>query len=85
MFNRYLLFCYPEYYPHGGMEDCELKTNNLDELAPYINKNYNDDLFYHFHYYDIVKDKIMYAVMETYDDENYFVRQRFVCWSEEEI
>jgi hypothetical protein len=79
---RYLLFHYPYYYPGGGMRDCELKTNNLDELVPFINQHYDDTLLDYIHYYDTVKDKLYDAVMETYENENYFTRQRFVRWEE---
>ena len=80
MFNRYLLFCCPDYYPHGGMGDCKLKTDNLDDIVSYINENYNNDLFYDFHCYDIIEDKTMDAVMETYNEGN-VVKQKFICWS----
>lgn len=83
MNNRYLLFCCPQYYPSGGMGDCELKTDNLDDIMAYLEKHYKDRLFYHFHYYDIVEDKIMYAVIEEYVNEKYFTRYRFAGWSEE--
>lgn len=79
---RYLLFYCPYYYPSGGMRDCELKTNNIDELAPFINEHYNDTLLDSIHYYDTVEDKVYDAVMETYKNENYFTRQRFVRWKE---
>lgn len=79
---RYLLFhCY-HYYPSGGMEDCEFKTNDFDELVPFINEHYNDTLLDCIHYYDTVEDDYKYAVMETYENENYFTRQRFVKWKE---
>lgn len=28
---RYFVFCISEYYPSGGMNDCELKTNDLEQ------------------------------------------------------
>lgn len=79
---RYLLFhCY-NYYPSGGMRDCKLKTNNIDDFVPFINKEYSDTLLDHIHYYDTVEDKFYDAIMETYENENYFTRQRFVKWEE---
>lgn len=36
---RYLLFTYSENYPAGGMDDCVLKTNDLEELAKHIAKD----------------------------------------------
>lgn len=79
---RYLLFQCPIYYPGGGMYDCELKTNNLDELVPFINEHYNDTLLDTIHYYDVVEDRIYNAVMETYED-NGFDRQRFIRWEKD--
>ncbi len=78
--HRYLLFHCDNYYPAGGMYDCKFKTNNFDELIPFINKNYNDTLMDHIHYYDVAEDKFYEAIMETYQDENYFDRQRFIRW-----
>jgi hypothetical protein len=79
---RYLLFYCPIYYPGGGMRDCEFKTDNLDELEPFININYKDELWGHIHYYDVVENKVYKAVMEDYVDENFYTRQRFVKWEE---
>ena len=77
---RYLLFhCY-YYYPGGGMRDCALKTNNIDELVPFIEKHYEDDLLYHIHYYDTVEDKMYRAVMEEHYVEDYRARQKFIRW-----
>ena len=79
---RYLLFhCY-DYYPGGGMRDCVLKTNNFDELVPFINEHYDDTFFDGIHYYDAVEDKVGYAVMERYENADFFSRQRFVCWKD---
>lgn len=77
---RYFLFHYYDYYPSGGMHDCALKANNIDEFIAYINNNV--DLFSNFHYYDATEDKVMYAKMEKYEDKDYFMRQRFLEWSE---
>lgn len=79
---RYLLFCYYDYYPCGGMSDCAFKTNNFDELALYIDNICNNDTFDNFHYYDIIEDKIVYADMEVYEDENGFSKYRFAEWED---
>lgn len=80
---RYLLFYYDNYYPHGGMEDCVLKTNNYDDLEQFIHTNYEDDYFQGtISYYDAVEDKTWRADMEDYENENYFTRWRFVRWEE---
>jgi hypothetical protein len=83
---RYFLFYYDTYYPHGGMEDCVLKTNNFDDLEQFIHENYEDDYFQGtISYYDDLEDKTWYADMEDYDDENYFSRWRFLGWTEEQL
>jgi hypothetical protein len=79
---RYLLFYCPYYYPGGGMRDCELKTNDIAELEPFININYDDDFMSHIHYYDIVEDKVYEAEMEDYENEEGYTRQKFVKWKE---
>ena len=78
---RYFLFYCCHYYPSGGMTDCQLKTNDFDELARYIDEHYGDEYDYRFHYYDAVEDKIMYAVMDELD-ENYCRIYKFAYWSE---
>ena len=79
---RYLLFHYYNYYPCGGMGDCDFKTNNFDELVPFINKHYAEDMLDRIHYYDVVEDKIYDAVMESYETEEFLMLQRFVEWKE---
>lgn len=82
---RYLLFHCPYYYPSGGMKDCIFKTNNRDELRPFINKNLTEPYLNSIHYYDTVEDKIIYALMDEYEDEDGFTKQKFMAWSEVEI
>lgn len=66
---RYYLFFYQDYYPLGGMEDCVLKTNNYDDLVPYINEHYGDDWYLvTIAYYDAVEDKYFEAIMEKCRD-----------------
>ena len=80
---RYLLFYYNDYYPSGGMDDCVLKTNNFDDLEQFIHKEYEDDYFQGtIHYYDAVKDRIVFAKMEKYKTEDYFIRWKFTGWKE---
>lgn len=79
---RYLLFHCDWYYPVGGMNDCVLKTNNFDDLVPFINENYYDTLMDGIHYYDTVEDKHMRAVMLQYENEDCFTRQRFIRWED---
>ena len=80
---RYFLFFYYDYYPHGGMEDCVLKTNNFDDLEKFIHENYEDDWYMGtIAYYDTLEDKYFVAYMETYENEDHFDRWRFAGWEE---
>ena len=61
--NKYLLFSYRCYYPSGGMGDCILVTENLEELiffaTEYIkNQEYADDFM---EYYDCKNNEIYMA------------------------
>lgn len=49
---RYLVFEYDCYYPSGGMDDCKLKTNKLEEAMEFMN---NSDWDY-IDIYDCVED-----------------------------
>lgn len=81
---RYYLFFYQDFYPHGGMEDCVLKTNSFDDLNQFI-QNYDDDYFRGtIAYYDVAEDKYVTADIEFYEDEYHFDRWRFLGWEEEE-
>ena len=83
---RYYLFFYFDYYPHGGMEDCVLKTNNLDDIEKFIHDNYEDDWFLGtIAYYDAMEDKYFVAYMEMYENEDHFDRWRFSEWEEKEL
>lgn len=80
---RYLLFYYDDYYPLGGMEDCVLKTNNHDDLEPFIHENYECNYFMGtISYYDALEDKTWRADMERYEDKDCFDRWRFLGWEE---
>ncbi len=82
---RYYLFFIEYYYPSGGMKDCILKTNNFDELVPFIHEHYTDDWYQaHITYYDALEDKHFIANMEWHKNEDGFDRWRFVKWEEEE-
>ena len=78
---RYYLFYYEDYYPHGGMNDCKLKTNNFNDLEQYIRQNY-ECVWYTgtIAYYDAAEDKYMYADFELDEDEIW----RFAGWEEKE-
>lgn len=81
---RYLVFAYSDYYPRGGMEDCILKTNNFEEINPFI-EDYiqNHDLdFDEMHYYDCEEDKTYEAEFELYNSlESINKKKRFTNWS----
>ncbi len=82
---RYYLFFYQDYYPLGGMEDCVFKTNNYDDLVPFINDRYYEDWYLGtIAYYDAVEDKYFEAIMEPCGyalDGSY----EFSLWEEKEL
>ena len=81
---RYLLFFYQDYYPCGGMEDCVFKTNNYDDLVPFINEHYGDDWYLGtIAYYDAVEDKYFEAIMEQRRDTTDDLYE-FSLWEEKE-
>ena len=81
---RYFLFFYQYYYPHGGMEDCVLKTNNYDDLVPYINEHFGADWYLGtIAYYDFVEDKHFEAIMEQRRDTTDDLYE-FSLWEEKE-
>ena len=84
---RYLLFYYQDYYPRGGMEDCVLKTNGLDDLEKYVNENLIDEYWYQctISYYDTVEDKTWFADIEEYDDENHLIQYKLSGWGIESL
>ena len=51
---RYLMFAYDTDCPNGGMEDCLIKTNDLEEIKNYIGENQFD--FEFFEIYDVLED-----------------------------
>ena len=52
---RYYLFLYYSYYPHGGMNDCVLKTNDFNDLKRFVLEDDSD--CENIQYYDSVTDK----------------------------
>lgn len=79
--EKYLLFAYREYYPSGGMDDCILVANSIEELnsyaLKYIEENSND--FDYMHYYDCQTGRTYEA---EFDDEiNSFSKKKFVAWN----
>lgn len=79
---RYFLFFYNDFYPLGGMEDCVLKTNNFDDLEPFIHANYEGDYYQGtIAYYDALEDKTVYADID-YVEEDYFDKWHFLGWEE---
>jgi len=52
---RYLVFEYYCYYPSGGMNDCGLKTNELEEAIEHM----NDSDCEYIDIYDCVEGRII--------------------------
>lgn len=77
--NKYLLFAYPEYYPAGGMDDCILVAESLDELNLYANEyiKENGDYIDFLEYYDLQNN-------QRYMAKVYFLRQKIIIWEQQE-
>lgn len=76
--EKYLLFAYLSYYPSGGMDDCILVANSIEELnsyaLKYIEENNRD--FDYMHYYDCQTGK----TYEVEFDDEVNDRKRFSKW-----
>ena len=80
---RYFLFFCDTYYPSGGMDDCVLKTNNLDDLEKRVHSQCENDYYIGtIHYYDAVEDKTWYAKTEEYTTKDYLIRWKFTGWED---
>lgn len=80
---RYLLFFYQYYYPRGGMEDCVLKTNDYDELVPFIHEHYYKNWYFGtITYYDTIEDKHWEAIMEPCEKDIAYGPYKFSFWEE---
>ena len=79
---RYYLFYYDRFYPSGGMEDCVLKTDNFDDLMPFIEENYFKEWWDGtLAYYDALEDKYFIADI---DYNAYSKLYMFLGWDEDE-
>ncbi|MEK3887478.1 hypothetical protein [Bacillus sp. FSL K6-3431] len=73
---KYLIFGFSHYYPGGGMEDCVLKTNKIQEVKNYVEKWSVEDKgndYENLHVYDAVKDRLIYDAefyVHDYFDKN---------------
>lgn len=54
--NRYYVFIYSSFYPTGGMNDCILRTNDLQEAVRRA-VHERDENFYHVSVWDVVEEK----------------------------
>lgn len=54
---RFLLFSYSEYYPNGGMKDCEFRFNSFYELVEEKDNLYSSD---YIEIYDVKYDNVVY-------------------------
>ena len=80
---RYLLFFYQDYYPCGGMEDCVLKTNNYNDLVPFINEHYHQDWYLGtIAFYDTFTDKYYEADMKPCGDDIAYGPYEFSLWED---
>ncbi|MGG0667761.1 hypothetical protein ABE073_04445 [Lederbergia citrisecunda] len=71
--NRYLVFGFHDYYPGGGMKDCKLKTNELNEVIEFVKMwegKDKDSNYEHLHVYDGERDEVIYEA--RFDINDYF-------------
>ena len=74
--EKYLLFAYADYYPCGGMEDCVLVANSIEELnlfIPQYIKEYGwctDNM----HYYDCQTGRTYEAEFDEGTNNKKFVK-----------
>ena len=74
--KRYLIFGYGDFYPGGGMEDCKLKTDSINEVVEFIKawegKDEEED-YENLHVYDGERDEVIYKAhfnVNDYFDNN---------------
>ncbi len=56
---RYYVFAISEYYPAGGLDDCEFKTNDLKEAIEKVKTIELGDWIYVF---DFINDEIVFEL-----------------------
>ena len=66
--EKYLLFAYADYYPCGGMEDCVLVANSIEELNLFIPQYIKEHGWCtdNMHYYDCQTGR-------TYEAEEFYM------------
>ncbi len=81
--EKYLLFAYDSYYPDGGMNDCILVANSIEELNSYVLKyiEENDRDFDYIHYYDCQTGKTYEAEFEDEIYDHVFRKKKFAGWN----
>lgn len=71
---RYLVFGFLEYYPGGGMEDCKLKTNEIETVKAFLKSwSVEVDDYENVHVYDAEKDELIYKARYVDEDAGKFL------------
>ena len=64
--STFLFFGYAEYYPYGGMEDCDAFSTDLEKIYSFLHKHAQEDTYRHMYVVEITKDgKIFNHTYET--------------------
>ena len=64
--STFLFFGYAEYYPYGGMEDCDAFSTDLEKIYSFLHKHAQEDTYRYMYVVEITKDgKIFNHTYET--------------------
>ena len=64
--STFLFFGYAEYYPYGGMEDCDAFSTDLEKIYSFLHKHAQNDTYRYMYVVEITKDgKIFNHTYET--------------------
>lgn len=67
--QRYLLFCYPEYYPSGGLRDVELAFDKFEELESWYRDDPHRTYGEYIDLFDLEKREVIYEDDDSVDLE----------------
>lgn len=78
--GKYLLFAYADYYPCGGMEDCVLVANSIEELNLFIPQYIKEHGWCtdNMHYYDCQTGRTYEAEFDVGTNNKKFVKWELV-------
>jgi hypothetical protein len=76
--KRYFLFEITHYYPAGGMNDCILKTNDVEEALSVIRHKHAEDPYSMTNYeiYDVETDEIIIELCKNSGSSKFIDRRK---------